>query len=677
MFFDLNRFSFFIIAGAFCALVLIPVASIGAQPDAPGDVNGSEARKNAGESASSDADEKSQPSPSNSQPKESPSDAKPDSGQTQDTRTTPSQSDSRRDDGGSEVISNNAEAPLTPEELERRRLELDLPHPYGPPEFRYDENHFGLDQSARERFIDRIQWRLRLWTSFNYFDNSDLRALNSRNETSIEETDDRLYFIYSGAEVGLFFPVNPHLDIRMDIWKVGFWGHDQLGGRDNNNDARDSPAGSNTVNFGNLYFDIHIQKEPARERRLDLIIGRQPYELGGEIYRDYLLDDQLDSVVLRWYGWLGRLDLLLLDVFASGSDTEDVNFVQYLSFDEEKVDGFDGDVNTYRQGLTYRLPVYGDADLGGTHFDGRVFYYYARFGGVNDGGADRTNDGTIPTNEADKDFSFMRGFRLNAGYKNWFRTSFTYAESFGIDRKQTNELLLPVNDVDNNGKSYALDIEFNFFNNALIITPTYFFADGGRYHIDGRQYGHGFVGFKGQHAGGILTNLNWGLHPSAYIDDDGIDDTPYERDRKSGTEVKHIGLKFGWPFKFYFLIDWWRLTDTSNIGAFGQSRRKAFAGILNNDDPHDPYTQAILLGLASQVFPTQTAALGAARRFGAPLGEELNFGIEWHVMQNWKVWATVGAFYPMRYFSTVGLVQDAPQGTSRFVGFQMGMKLVF
>lgn len=569
------------------------------------------------------------------------------------------------------------ERPLSPEELESRRQELDLPHPYGPPTFRYDENHFGLDQNARERFLDRIQWRLTLWTSLNYFDNSDLRALNSRNETSIEETDDRLYFIYSGAEVGFFFPVNPHLDIRLDIFKAGLWGHDQLGGRDNNNDSRDTPSGSNTVNFGNLYFDIHIQKEPRRDSRLDLIVGRQPYELGGEIGREYLLDDTLDSVVLRWYGWLGRLDILVLDVFASGSHTEDVNFVQYLSFDEEKVEGFDGDVNTYRQGLTYRLPIYGDADLGGSHFDARAFYYYSRFGGVNDGGADRTNDGTIPTNEADKDFSIMRGFRLNAGYKNWLRAAFTYAESFGIDRRQTNELLLPVNDVDNNGKSYGLDIEFNFFNNALIFTPTYFFADGGRYNIDGRQFGHGFVGFKGQHAGGILTNLNWGLHPSAYIDDDGIDDTPYERDRKSGTEIKHLGLKFGWPFKFYFLLDWWRLTDTSNIGVFGQAQRKPFAGILSNQDPHDPNIQAILLGLAGQVFPTQTAALGAARRFGAPLGEEINVGIEWHIMQNWKMWATVGAFYPMRYFSTVGLIQDAPQGTSRFVGFQMGMKLTF
>ena len=138
-----------------------------------------------------------------------------------------------------------------------------------------------------------------------------------------------------------------------------------------------------------------------------------------------------------------------------------------------------------------------------------------------------------------------------------------------------------------------------------------------------------------------------------------------------------LGLKFGWPYKFYFLIDWWRLTDTNRISAFGQAGRQPFRGIFNNDDPHNPYTQAILLGLASQIYPTQTAVLGAARRFGAPLGEELNFGIEWHIMQNWKMWATVGAFYPMRYYATAGLVQDAPQGTSRFVGFQMGMKLIF
>ncbi|MCB1324933.1 MAG: hypothetical protein H7A21_13220 [Spirochaetales bacterium] len=271
----------------------------------------------------------------------------------------------------------------------------------------------------------------------------------------------------------------------------------------------------------------------------------------------------------------------------------------------------------------------------------------------------------------------MRGFRLNAGYREWLRASLTYAESFGIDRREVNNLSLPLQDVDTNGKAWGLETEFAFFHRRLIILPTYFFSAGGRYHLDGNQYSHGFVSFKGDQVGGLLMNLNWGLHPSAYIDDDGIDDTPYERARKSGTEIKHLGLYIGILTNLYFKIDWWRLNDTNFIGAFGQERRRPFAGILSNDDPIDQNVQNLLLGQAIRLFPEQSTVLSAARRFGAPLGEELDFTLDWDVMQNWKVWATVGVFYPMRYFSTAGLIQGTPQGNTRFVGFQTGMKLVF
>lgn len=241
------------------------------------------------------------------------------------------------------------------------------PSLYGPREFRYDENYFGLDTEGKERLVDRIQWRLTFWTSYSYFNNSDLRSINEDNETSIEQTDDRTSFFIGGAAADFFFPINPWLDFRLDLWKSGFWGHDQLGGRDANNDSRQTPSGANTVNFGMLFMDIHLIPEPTRVDRADLTLGRQKYGLGGYIYQDYLLDDTLDAIVFRWYGWLGRLDLLVVDVYSTGSDTEDVNFVQYLSHDSEKIEGFDGDVNTYRHGLTYRLPLIGDFDLGGSH----------------------------------------------------------------------------------------------------------------------------------------------------------------------------------------------------------------------------------------------------------------------------------------------------------------------
>lgn len=549
------------------------------------------------------------------------------------------------------------------------------PSIYDSAEYRYDDNYFGVDQDTKKRFLDRIQWRLSLWTNFNYFNDADLRKKNDANETSVEETDDRMYFGVLGAEIAFFLPVNRYLDVRLDLWRAGFWGHDQLAGTDANNDNRRTSSGANTLNFGQVYLDIHLRPDPTRESRLDLAIGRQHYGIGGAIYRDYLFDDTLDSIVFSWYGWLGRLDVLVLDVYANGVDTSDVNFVQYLSFDSEKVEGFDGDVNTYRQGLIYRLPIIGDFDLGGTHVETRAFYHYARLGALDDGGNDRTNEGTVG-NQADRDFVFLRGLRINAGYKEWIRMAFTFADSYGIDRKATDQLLLPSQDVDNNGRAYSLEADSSLFERVLILRASYFFSEGGRYHLNGQQYSHGFVGFKGAQVGGILANMNWGLHPSAYVDDDGIDDTPYDRDRKTGSEVKHLGFKVGMPGFLYFFADWWRIEDTNHIGIFGQGRRKPFAGMFTNQDPVNSLEQQLLLGLAQQVFPADTAVLAASRRFGAPLGEEINLGIEWQVMHNWTVWATVGAFRPMRYFSTPGLVALAPQGNTRFVGAQIGMKLV-
>lgn len=550
----------------------------------------------------------------------------------------------------------------------------DSPGIYGPEEFRYNENYFGLDQVGRKNLMDRLQWQLSIWTSFNYFNNGDLRALNENNETSVDETDDKVYFIVGGAAVDFFLPVNPHLDVRVDIWKTGFWGHDQLGGRDNNNDSTETFSGSNTVNFGKFFLDIHIRPEPTRTSKLDLTIGRQSYEIGGEIYRDFWLDDTLDAVVFKWYSDFGRLDVLLIDVYSSGSPTDDVNFVQYISHDSEKTEGFNGDVHTYRQGLNYSLAILGDEELGGTHFEARGFYYYAKYGGTNDGGSDRTNEGTSG-NYPDDDFSFMRGVRLNFGWQDWFRTTLSYAESFGKDRKQLNSLSLPLEDMDNNGRSWGLELEFSFFNRRLIFLPTYFIADGGRYHIDGKQFSHGFVSMKGKHTGGILTNLNWGMHPSAYVDDDGIDDTPFERARKSGSEVQHIGFKIGVLENLFINLDWWRFTDTNSMTMIGQ-RRKPFGGIFSNDDSYSYFEQQLFLQWAIQQYPQQSTILYASRRFGAPLGQEMNLGVEWDIYVNWKVWATAGVFYPMRYYATPGMIQGTPEGSANFVGFQLGMQVI-
>ncbi len=552
-----------------------------------------------------------------------------------------------------------------------------------PNDFQYDENVFDLDLKAKKGLLDRIQWKLTLWSSGNYFNDADLRTLDETNETNVELTDDAGSFFVSGVRLDTFFPVNERLDIRMDIYKTGFWGVDQLGGRDNNNDPRETFNGSNTVSFALVYMDIHLFKNPTDKKRLDLIIGRQPFKIGGEVYRDYLLTDVLDSVVLKWHHpWLGKFNFLILDVFSQGSHTEDINFVQFVSFSNERVQGFDGDVNTFRTGLNYEYELIGDSELGGTHLEGRAFFYYAKFGGVNDGGSDRTNVGTSG-NFPDNDFSTMYGFRITGGWKEYVRGALTYAESSGIDRKRAADIVVN-QDVDTNGKALGLDVEGKYKTaflkeklkgmpvwiswlrygvmDEVRLLATYFRAEGGKYNSDGVQNSHGFVGFKGDQAGGILTDKNWGMHPSAYIDDDGIDDFPYERVRRTGTEVQHLGLRLVYG-DFTFLADIWVFYDTNTIKLFEDS-----AGTVD---------QNARIAAVQPIFPNDTTAIAASRRFGAPLGQEVNFGFEWQVYPNWQVWATAGIFEPGRYFSTPGLVQGAPQGGAVFKGFQLGTKLFF
>lgn len=551
------------------------------------------------------------------------------------------------------------------------------PEPVKPTEkWLYEMNLFSLDLNEKKALLDRIQWKASFFTSFNYFNNSDLRVLNSTNQTSIEDTDDKLYFMLSGAEIDTFFPIHPRLDFRVGLFKAGFWGHDQLGGRDANNDIKFTRSGANTVNFDYLYFDIHFLKEPTSTRRADVRVGRQGYSIGGEIERDFYLDDTLDAIVFKADSKFGSLNLLLIDVYANGSNTSDVYSVQYLSFDDEKVDGFDGDVNTYRYGFVYMFPfIRAQNSLKETHIEARAFYYFARFGGLNDGGSDRTNKGTTG-NFSDNDFSTMKGVRLNAGFRGYVRGQITYAESAGIDRKRPT-VAFTSQDVDTNGQSWMLDVEVSLFKRIVLLYPSVYWSEGGKYFTDGRPYSHGFVGFKGDHAGGILSDLNWGMYPSAYVDDDGIDDTPFERQRKSGTFIRHLGAAIGKPDVIYFRVDWWRMEDTNRVGLVNGATPGISSILSTKYVGPDLYEQQIRVEILKYIYPTAATQLLAYRRFSTPMAEEMNFTVDWNVLPNWRAWAVVGVLRPMRYYATAGLEQGVPQGTARFTGMQVGTSFYF
>ncbi|MDX1960844.1 MAG: hypothetical protein SFU98_19890 [Leptospiraceae bacterium] len=529
----------------------------------------------------------------------------------------------------------------------------------------------------KKRIMDRYQWQVLFWTHGNYSNNSDLRKLDNTNLSSVDQTDDKTIFAAGGLQLDNYIPVHPRVDLRFDIWRFGFYGGDQLAGRDSNNDIKQTSSGANTLNFGQLYIDMHLKLNPTRNERLSLRVGRQDYRIGGKIFRDFHQEDILDAMVLKWYDKkFGRLDLLLIDLFSNSVDTRDVNFIRFLSSDNTTVKNLNGASATYRQGFIYRYPIFGESEFIGSHADIRVFYFYSKFSGSNQpfGGADRTNNGTSG-NFADNDFSIMRGARFNFGYDKWFRSSFTYAESYGIDRKQPDQLVYN-RDVGNGGKSYGAELEFAFWNRRIRITPTYFYADGGKYYANGVQHSHGFVSMKGDQVGGLLSDLYWGIHPSAYTSGQGIADLPYNRDRRSGTLSKHIGFAFGILENLFLKFDVWRLHDTSSISYLTASQPPP-TQFWNNNDTGNTILQDLTIRSYSAYFPDNGTAINAARRFGSPLGEEYNAGIDWSIFRGFKIWATFGVFRPMRYYSTAGLVQGSPQGTTQFTAFQIGTSLIF
>jgi hypothetical protein len=530
----------------------------------------------------------------------------------------------------------------------------------------------------KKKLAERYQWQVLFWTHGNYSNNSDLRKIDSTNQTSINFTDDRTQFVAGGVQFDNFFPVNPRLDFRFDIWRFGFWGQDQLAGRDTNNDIKTTSSGANTLNFGQLYIDWHFKLEPTRTDRFSLRVGRQDFRIGGRIHRDFYQDDILDAVVLKWYNprW-GKLDLLLLDVFSNGPDTKDVNFIRFLSLSSPTVNNFNGKTTTLRHGIKYRYSFFGDSDLIGDHLEFTPFYYIAHYSGTNQpfGGADRSFQGTSG-NFIDNDFVIMRGARINYGFSKWFRTATTYAESYGIDRKVPT-LLLENRDVDTNGKSYHIELEFSAFKRRVKFLPSYFISDGGRYYLDGTQYSHGFTSFKGDQVGGLLTDLYWGIHPSSYTSHQGTVDQPYNQDRKTGTQFKHIGLAFGVLENLFLKLDYWRLEDTNQFSFLGTRPHGSPNFMLRGNRPMDPDIQTILFDQAAKFYPDNSAVIMAARRFGTPMGEEYNVGMDWNLFRGFKVWATWGVLIPMRYYSTQGLIQGAPQGNARFVAFQLGTSLIF
>ena len=455
-------------------------------------------------------------------------------------------------------------------------------------------------------------------------DNLDFRDYNPANPEAwvdIYDTDDRSDVFSTRVSASLEYEVLDDIEIGFSMSHAGLWGGDKVGG---------------TNAFGGfLYVDqLFVDWEPIDNGtvEVDLVIGRQPFEIGGAA-RDFFFDDVIDGVVLKVdLNKGGTLRVLPIDVYSSALRPDDLNVGAAINSIGEPISTsaarYDGDTQTYRMGAVYENTEL----IKGLQLRG--FGFYADIGGTGPygTGSDRTFGGAHG-NIPDNDYTWMAGTRIGYELANDSFKLLAYGEfahSGGLDRKATN---LGLYDVKTNGNAFGAAVVPE-----ATLTPNFglrgriqfFMADGGQYTGDeGIQFNHGFVSFKGNQAGGLAADRIAGWHPSAYVSTGGIDESANDRERKAGTMVLHAGVgaelikKLDVDFDFYYFAD----TSSSNLD---QSR---------------------VVSAGTQLpFGYDEFDLRAQERFGKTLGMEIDGRLGFRPNELLSFWTQGALFLPGDFY---------------------------
>lgn len=481
-------------------------------------------------------------------------------------------------------------------------------------------------EEQKEDDEQKLETNFFLTSEVHSMNNLDLRELDETSDESILLTDDRATFAYTGLAMELEYDVLDDTEFNFGGAHTGLWGNDQLGGLSGESIRADE--GNRAPHFIWIY-DLSASWEPVDTESFgfETTIGRQPFEIGGA-EEDFFFDDTIDGITLDLdAGIAGALRVLALDFYATNSEPKGVDFVDYVAT-RDVVAPFRGDTNTLRFGGVYENTELLDG------LDFRAFGFFADIGASTRPGAtgaDRSVHGSLG-NASDADYAWMAGTRF--GYT-WESEGLSvggfgeFARSGGIDRK---DVEIGLRDVVNEGNAYGGGIHGSFETTAFGVDAKarYFHADGGQYTGDsGIQFSHGFVSFKGDEVGGLNLDRYVGVHPSAYVTADGVLDTPNSTSRRAGTDVIHGGVGISASDWFRADFDAWYLIDTSNT-----------------ELPPDKIDEVA----SNQPFGYTEADLQAQRRFGKPIGAELDASLLFRANKALSFYTKGGVFLPSEFY---------------------------
>lgn len=470
-------------------------------------------------------------------------------------------------------------------------------------------------------------WGFNMLQEFHAYNNADLRKLNSTNDFQIRTTDDQQGLALTRAkfDTSFMFP-KQRVGLEMSFGFDGVWGSFQLQGNGN-------PG--TRIARANIFWEFFSLGGLS----IDTVIGRQFYAVGG-IQNDYMLRDVLDAIVFNIH-WKDMIDVkvLALDVYSgansygSGENDRWNDEFQYFSRDStNKLAGLNGDVSTYRTGFAVSGEPFMKKLLK-MRIDPRVYAYYARVRGGK-GGSDYSENGRIG-NFSDNDWSGLFGGRV-AWHAHeqfpFFRQLQIYADgalSTGSDLRRQGQ---PISDYATIGFGAGVTAMTKTFIGFLapLAELDFFFAQGPKYDKNGNMVSHGFIGMRGDRIGGTLMRRYWGMRPSGYVGYNGIDDTPFDSNRKAGSLMIHAGIGAELWRKWVVRADIWHLQDTASTAV--------------NFDPSN-------LDLINNPYVSR-AELEAQQRFGKALGQEINLTVQYFPNSLLMFQLTAAMFVPGSFFST-------------------------
>lgn len=472
--------------------------------------------------------------------------------------------------------------------------------------------------SKLDKSKDRLQLRLSLTTKLTARDNRDFRARDDSSPQSIVDTDDRLNYGVTLMRAGLNYAVAENATVDMSFGHNGLWGGDAL--RDLNNE--------NMLFVDTLFFDWRVVK--SGDTSVTARFGRQYYSIGGAP-KDFLFWDVVDGVTVdAKFGIGGRLKVLVVDALGTQTRPDEVDFgARQTSISSPPVN-FQGETNTFRLGAVYENTKLVEG------LELRAFGFFADIGAGRPGnstGSDRVYDGALG-NFVDNDYVWMAGARASYLIVNTDTAKLgvmgEFARSGGIDRKDTR---VGYYDADTSGNAFGGALVGDLRFGKIVLTPSaqFFRADGPRYTGDnGTMFSHGFVSFKGAHAGGVVIDDVAGWHPSSYVGSyRGVETTPQDQQRITGTQAINVGVGFGMLDTLKINLDLWHLSDTGSTNV-----AEGDIDTVGRDLPPG-------WGLAD---------LDAQQRLGKALGTELDLGIAYAASPQVTIFGQGGVFLPGEFY---------------------------